>query len=73
VIKLDLTNVAYTNIKIKKELENIASAYDVWLSAGNEGSIQDFLLDIKGAPGDVSTEQMNTAINNALTDWGDLT
>lgn len=70
---MDLTNVAYTNIKIKKELENIVNAYDVWIAAGNTGTVQDFFLAIKGDQGDVSVEQMNTAINDALTDWGDLT
>ena len=70
---MDLTNVAYTNIKIRKELENIVNAYDVWIAAGNTGTVQDFFLAIKGEHGDVSVEQMNVAIGNALSDWGDLT
>lgn len=70
---MDILNVAYTNLKLKKELENISNAYDVWLGAGNTGTVQDFFLAMKGEQGDVSVEQMNTAIADSLSDWGDLT
>lgn len=32
--------------------EDGASAYDIWLSEGNEGSEADFLASLKGEPGD---------------------
>lgn len=40
---MDIKSIAYTNSKIKTSLQGIASAYDVWIAAGNTGTIQDFL------------------------------
>lgn len=47
---MDIKSIAYTNIKVKSALESVATslegvttAYDVWIAAGNQGTIQDFL------------------------------
>lgn len=47
---MDIKSIAYTNIKVKSALESVATslegvttAYGVWIAAGNQGTIQDFL------------------------------
>lgn len=42
------------------------SAYEVWLDAGNTGTVADYLAAIKGDTGEVTTAAMNTAISAAV-------
>ena len=42
------------------------SAYELWLDAGNTGTVEQYIASLKGAQGEVSTAQMNTAISNAI-------
>ena len=42
------------------------SAYELWLDAGNTGTIEQYIASLKGVQGDVSTAQMNTAISTAI-------
>lgn len=42
------------------------SAYELWLEAGNTGTMADYLASLKGDTGEVTTAQMNTAISAAV-------
>jgi hypothetical protein len=52
---------------IRDEISSANSAYDIWLEAGNEGTIEDFLSSLKGSEGK-STYQVWLDLGNTGTE-----
>ena len=70
---MDIKSIAYTSIKVKSALESVAAslegvttAYDVWIAAGNQGSMEDYIASLKGDPGDMTAEELDAAIGAAV-------
>lgn len=54
------------------EISDGLSAYDIWLSLGNEGSIEDFVNSLKGPKGDAGKDGRDAVFNGYIAPEGSL-
>lgn len=61
-----------SNIWKASEFNNGLSAYDIWLSLGNEGSLEDFINNLKGPKGEPGRDGLDAVYNGYIAPDGNL-